>query len=100
MNDTLIYLSIAANIGALVLLFLLNKKVVANAKTTALEKGNLAAQISTLSKTAKEWDDQRKLEISVLNETTLKAHEDTRGELIITSPDGKTKIDEFKLKKA
>ncbi|CAG2532920.1 hypothetical protein MAR621_03114 [Maribacter dokdonensis] len=38
------------------------------------------------------------LDIKALEETTIKAYEEN-GELIITSPDGKMKIDEFKIKK-
>ncbi|PIB28925.1 hypothetical protein BFP77_08385 [Maribacter sp. 4U21] len=102
-NETIMYL-IGANAFALMALYFIVwmkfRKIKADREMELTDvEYQLRGQIQTLGRTAKEWDDQRKLEIKALEETTLKAKEAENGELIITSPDGKTKIDEFKLAK-
>lgn len=99
MITALIILVIATNIGAWVFIFLMNKKVKTNATASALMNNNLAGQINTLEKTAKEWADACISEFETLDKTTIKAFVNESGELIVTSPDGTTKIDEFKITK-
>lgn len=86
-------------VGFLALVVFVIKQKRKNAMELIELERKIAAQIKTQGKTFQEWNDQRKLDIKALHETTIKAHEDARGELIITTPDGKTKINEFKINK-
>lgn len=57
------------------------------------------AEINALDKKVYNGMEDIAKEVLELKTTTIRGYEDSRGELIITSPDGKTTIDEFKLRK-
>ena len=97
-NNEIIGISIAFIVFAIVLAFIIYRLKKEHARQIEELKGQFNTANDSLLKTVQEWDLQRKLDIRALQETTVKAYE-ASGELIITSPDGKTKIDEFKIKK-
>ena len=76
------------------------RKLKADRKMELIDlESDLVGRIQSTVSAMFELNDQRKLEIKALEASTLKAKEGENGELIITAPDGKTKIDEFKLMK-
>ncbi|TLP81347.1 hypothetical protein [Maribacter sp. ACAM166] len=92
------YTILGTTVASWILIYFLIKRINRIEAKALIENRILSGRIQTLGKTAKEWDDSRKFDIKRLNATTLKATANSAGELIVTSPDGKTILNEFKLR--